>query len=84
MGHAIAHVGIEGGEIMEDQFGIQTGIFVDNAMGILDKEVPKEKESRCVTPDESLSDDKAVAQVQNFVGCSFGQLLNDKAAFKNN
>jgi len=35
--------GIEGGEIMEDQFGIQTGVFVDNAMGVLEKEIPKEQ-----------------------------------------
>lgn len=41
--------GIEGGEIMENQFGIQTGIFVDNAMGLLDKEVPIEKATDTVT-----------------------------------
>jgi predicted amidohydrolase YtcJ len=41
--------GIEGGEIMQDQFGIQTGIFVDNAMGILSKEVPIEKATDTVT-----------------------------------
>ena len=41
--------GIEGGEIMEDQFGIQTGVFVDNAMGILEKEIPKEQGIDTVT-----------------------------------
>ncbi|MFK8012024.1 MAG: amidohydrolase [Marinicellaceae bacterium] len=35
--------GIEGGEIIEDQFGIQTGVFIDNAMHILEDEIPQEK-----------------------------------------
>ncbi len=40
--------GVEGGEIIMDQYGIQTGVFIDNAMGIITKEVPEEKATETV------------------------------------
>lgn len=33
---------IAGGEIIEDSNGIQTGVYVDNAMTIIEKEIPQE------------------------------------------
>jgi len=44
---------IAGGEIIEDQNGIQTGVYVDNAMNIIEKEIPQE--SAFVTLDYMLN-----------------------------
>ena len=33
---------VEGGEIILDKHGVQTGIFVDNAMDLIQKEIPQE------------------------------------------
>ena len=35
--------GVDGGEIIEDKYGIQSGVYIDNAMDIISNEVPEEK-----------------------------------------